>query len=213
MRAGQLRHTIIIQQVTETNTGGVITNVWSEYDVVRAGIESGAARFAGSEFWAAQQVQDEDVVVFRIRYLSGVTQKMRVLYGYKAYDIKGVQDVKGRGREMIVYTTIAPQEYATFAYASTAGATGDNNGDAVITWTTDFYSSSNVRVRESGETDWVTKTEADTTTRVLSHSFEITGLSASTDYEVQVWGENGAGWSAGWSATLDISLDAGYEVT
>ena len=213
MRAGQLRHTIIIQQVTETNTGGVITNVWSEYDAVRAGIEPVAARFAGSEFWAAKQVQDEDVVVFKVRHLSGVTQKMRVLYDFKIYDIKGVLDVKGRGREMLIYTTTAPQEYATFSYASTAGATGENNGDAIITWTTDFYSSSNVRVRESGQSEWTTKTEADTDPRMITHSFTITGLSASTSYEVQVWGENEAGWAGGWSSTLDISLDAGYEVT
>ena len=211
MRAGQLRHSIVIQQVTETNTGGVITNVWSEYDTVRAEV----LPISGSEFWAAAQVQDEDVVMFKIRYLSGVLQKMRILYDYRAYDIKGVMPVRGRRKEMLVRTTIAPQEYATFDYGTISVAVGATDGDVDVMWSTGFYSSSNIRIREheAAPMDFVDRTEADTDPRVLSHSFGITGVKASTLYELQVWGENEVGWSPGWSSSYYFSSAADFSVS
>ena len=210
MRAGQLRHPIIIQQVTETNTGGNITNVWSQYAAVRAAVEPVSA----AEFWAAQQVQDSEVVVFRIRHLPGVKQKMRVLYDYKAYDIKGAPDVKGRGREMLLRTVVSPQEYATFSYGAITVAAGDNDGDVIVSWTTDFYSSSKVKIRvhESAPKDFGEKTETDTDPRVLSHDFLITGLHADTLYEIRAWGENEAGWSAGWSGSYYFSVGSNYSI-
>ena len=212
MRAGQLRHTIIIQRLTATNTGGVITHAWAEYDTVRAEVIQPPARFAASEFWAAQQVQDEEAVTFKIRYLSGVTQKMRVLYNYKAYDIKGVVDVKGRGREMMLIATIDPQEYSTFTYGDISITAGENAGDIIFTWSTDFYSSSDVRFKEQLISSWTDRDEADTDPRVLSHSFTVTNMKADADYDVQIWSANGAGWTPGWSDTVEFSLDLEYQV-
>lgn len=208
MRAGQLRHPIIIQELTATNTGGVTTNVWAEYDAVRAEV----VPLSGTEIWAAKQVQDADVVQFRIRYLDGVTQKMRILHNYKAYDIKSVIDAKGRGKMMDIRCTLAPQEYATFAYGDVTFAAGDASGEIVATWTTGFYSSSRMQIRESGESEWVTKSHRDTSPRVLSHSYSLLGIENSKTYEVRLYGENEAGWTPGWSGTASFETGNGGEI-
>lgn len=104
MRANELRHQITIQQLVESpdSFGGAgASTVWQTFAVVSAAIEPGSAR----EFISAQQVAAEQTTTIRIRYLAGVTPKMRVVYqdpnrGQRTYDIQGVIDVDERRRHM-----------------------------------------------------------------------------------------------------------------
>lgn len=77
MEAGKLRHRICIEQATETTaTSGETSQTWSNFARCWASISP-----AGSgESWRAQQVNpllSHDIV---IRFLPGVTPKMRVRF-------------------------------------------------------------------------------------------------------------------------------------
>lgn len=100
MQAGKLKHSIVIQQPTKSNVGGVSTIEWSEYDTLRARIMPKR----GSEYWAAKQVQEKEPMIFIIRYCSGITREMRVYYNEKYYDIQDVKNIGGRNREMHLIT-------------------------------------------------------------------------------------------------------------
>lgn len=96
MRAGKLRHRIVIEYPVETqdSTGGV-SQSWGTYAKTRAEkITSG-----GREFYAAQKINAETQVLFRIRHIAGLTTKMRVNHG-DVYDILTIADPDGRGREL-----------------------------------------------------------------------------------------------------------------
>ena len=202
MRAGQLRHQIIIQQETLTNAGGLVTTAWDSVASVRASAEP----LSGVERWAAQQVQDETTLAFRIRHLAWVTQRMRVLYGYKAYNITAVLDVRGRAREMFIQASIYPKEYSTFSYALSEVSV--NHESATIEWTTDFYASTKLQYKRSVDGTWITVSEYDVAPRVLAHSVSLTGLTAETAYDYRIYSENEAGWTPGYSATYNFTTAA-----
>jgi SPP1 family predicted phage head-tail adaptor len=97
MRAGTLRQSIIIEQVTETRTAsGAVTETWSTYATLRAR----QAITGGREFTTAQQLHSELSVLFACRYKSGVTSKMRVNHGGTYYGILSAYDPTGRGKEL-----------------------------------------------------------------------------------------------------------------
>jgi len=87
MKAESMHHRVIIQQATETKgaAGGLI-KTWSTYISRWAAIEP----LTGREFREAQKENAETNYRIRIRYASGVTPKMRVLYGTKAFEILSV---------------------------------------------------------------------------------------------------------------------------
>ncbi len=99
MRAGRLRHKVVIQKTTEDRTdSGETTNTWSTHATVWASIEP----LNGREYFQAQQ---ETAVVntrIRIRHVDGIVPKMRVLHGARVFDIKAVIDVNERGREIVL---------------------------------------------------------------------------------------------------------------
>jgi len=101
MQAGKLRHSIVIQEPTESNVGGVNTVTWDAYATVRAGVMPKR----GGEYWAAKQVQEKEPMIFIIRYCSGITRKMRVLYNDKYYDIQDVMNIGRRNRWIHLITT------------------------------------------------------------------------------------------------------------
>lgn len=77
MKAGDLRHRITIEQPTETQSeSGDVTQTWSELATVWAGI----VPVGGSESWRAQQANPLLSHQITIRWLAGVTSKMRVKY-------------------------------------------------------------------------------------------------------------------------------------
>lgn len=78
MRAGQLRHEIEIQQTTDTlDAAGQPTRSWTTFANVWASIEP----VSGSELVVARQLDPKTTHKVTMRYLSGVTAKMRIRHG------------------------------------------------------------------------------------------------------------------------------------
>jgi len=97
MRAGLLRHQITIETVSESqDSSGAIVSAWSTHAVVMAAYEPQG----GSESFKEDQEQATQSVKFRIRYLAGVTAKMRIVYDGRHFDILSVADVGGRQKQL-----------------------------------------------------------------------------------------------------------------
>ena len=86
MRAGLLRHRITIQSVAEAqNSLGEAIETWSTFATVAASVDPISSR----ERIAAMQLEEPVSYRARIRYLAGVTAKMRVLFDGVVYKIVG----------------------------------------------------------------------------------------------------------------------------
>lgn len=73
--SGRLRHQIIIQQPSVSqDANGNLTETWSAFATTWADIEP----VRGREFFEARVNNPELTVRFHIRYVSGITQEMRV---------------------------------------------------------------------------------------------------------------------------------------
>jgi SPP1 family predicted phage head-tail adaptor len=93
MRGGELDRRIVIQTVTETQDGyGGLVEAWSTF----AEVWARKMEQSSKEFFASAQENAEQLVVFRTRWLSGVTTKMRVLYDGQLYDIEGWKELGRR---------------------------------------------------------------------------------------------------------------------
>lgn len=98
MRAGQLRHKVIIQAKTvagRDSKGGEVID-WVPFATVRANV----VPLRGREYVAVRQAQVELQVRIEMRYLPGVTPVMRVLHGSAVYNIVDAIDVGGRQRTL-----------------------------------------------------------------------------------------------------------------
>lgn len=98
MRNGKLRERVIIEQPQETRTptGGVI-ETWGTFAEVYASIRP----LRGKMLFAAQQVHPETTTEIGIRYLAGLTPKMRVRCGRRIYvPTQPPIDLEMRHREM-----------------------------------------------------------------------------------------------------------------
>jgi len=100
LRAGQLRHSIIIQKPTDANTYGKVASAWATHATVFAEVMPQT----GSEYWSAKQTQEKEPIIFRIRYVAGITEKMRVSFNSKIYDINSVVNVSQRNIEILLVT-------------------------------------------------------------------------------------------------------------
>ncbi len=99
MRAGRLNQKITIEQVTESRTGsGAVQETWNAFATVWASVEP----LNGREYFQAQQETATVTTRIRIRYLAGVTPKMRVNYDNRIFDIESVIDVNERHRELVL---------------------------------------------------------------------------------------------------------------
>ena len=77
MKAGALRHLIIIQEPTiAVDANGDRTDTWAEYATTWASIETGNGR----EFFAARQVMADLTHTIRLRYIEDLKPEMRVKY-------------------------------------------------------------------------------------------------------------------------------------
>jgi SPP1 family predicted phage head-tail adaptor len=96
MRAGTLRHKILIEQASETRDsfGGVVVT-WGTFATMRVR----QAIQGGKEFTTAQQRFSEISALFVGRFAAGVTAKMRVNHGGVYYDILAAYDPTGLRRE------------------------------------------------------------------------------------------------------------------
>ena len=97
MRAGKLRHSITVEQVSEVRDArGETTKTWSTFLTSRAGIYP----LRGKEFFAAHQDNAEINTKIVLRYQPGITAEMRVLANGNYYDIQAVINVEERNREL-----------------------------------------------------------------------------------------------------------------
>ncbi|MBX9464097.1 MAG: phage head closure protein [Aquamicrobium sp.] len=98
MRAGKLDRVIAIERKTETVTpsGGVVT-AWTNLASVRAEIVQQSA----SEFLTGFGEAETGTVIFRVRYLAGITTADRITYEGTAYNIKEIAEIgRRRGLEL-----------------------------------------------------------------------------------------------------------------
>lgn len=100
MRAGVLRHRVILQSPVRTprDAMGGETLTWIDEATVPASVEP----LIGREYFAAEQVQSEVEVKFRIRHYSGIKPEWRIMFEEKAYDILSIIDYKMLHVEMIL---------------------------------------------------------------------------------------------------------------
>jgi SPP1 family predicted phage head-tail adaptor len=94
---GERRHfVVILEPISALGEWNNPQPGWRVFAQARAALKS----HTGREFWQAQQRQSEISELFNIRYLAGVTPKMRLVYGGVTYDILDVEDIEGRHVEM-----------------------------------------------------------------------------------------------------------------
>lgn len=97
MNACKLKHSVTIQERTETtNSTGEVEWTWGTYVIARAAVEP----LRGQEYFAAKQVQASTQVRIRIRYMTGITTKMRVVFEGRYFAIEGIIDPEMRHREL-----------------------------------------------------------------------------------------------------------------
>jgi SPP1 family predicted phage head-tail adaptor len=97
MRAGKLRHRIVIQEKSVTRTAsGAETVSWAEYDTLWASVEP----LSGRELEMAKQLHDEISVRMWIRYRSGVAPEMRVSWDSRTFDVVSVLNTAERDIKM-----------------------------------------------------------------------------------------------------------------
>lgn len=102
MKAGPLDRRVMLQRKTVVyDDYGEEIAAWSELATVSAQV----VQQSGREFLAAAQTQAEQRVLFRLRWIEGLTVLDRVSYGGRLHNI---QDVKELGRrEGVELMTVA----------------------------------------------------------------------------------------------------------
>jgi SPP1 family predicted phage head-tail adaptor len=97
IRAGRYNNVVTIQKPTvTTNPYGGTTTHWSDVATVRAAIEP----LQGREYFSGSFQMGENIIRIRLRYLEGITRKMRVKYGDRLLDINSVIDSREAHREI-----------------------------------------------------------------------------------------------------------------
>jgi len=95
MRAGRMDRRITIQKVTETqNTYGEPIEAWTDHRTVWA--EVVPQRGSSGEHYRNPELVSTNRLIFRIRYLIGITNKMRIEYNSDYYDIKTTAELGRR---------------------------------------------------------------------------------------------------------------------
>ncbi|MCP4704012.1 MAG: phage head closure protein [candidate division Zixibacteria bacterium] len=87
MRAGQLRHTISIQEQTDVADGmGGFTTSWADISGMDA-IPAAIWPLSAKESIEAMKLELVVSHKIRIRYRSGITAKNRILFGSRVFDV------------------------------------------------------------------------------------------------------------------------------
>ena len=101
MRAGRLRHRIIIQERSTAVTRGDYgeeTQGWKTYKQVWSEIDPPKSR----EFFATGQTQAEVTTRVRIRYLPDIDPRMRIKFGARYLNINSIVNPDERNKELIM---------------------------------------------------------------------------------------------------------------
>lgn len=103
IRSGKLDRQITIERQTETVTpSGAVSKAWAEIATVRAEVVQQTA----TEFLTGLGEAENGTVVFRIRYLAGITTADRITFDGLAYDLKEIVE-NGRRRALELRTVVA----------------------------------------------------------------------------------------------------------
>lgn len=87
MRAGKLRYQIRIQSFSETiDDYGVPSLDWADVVTLRAEL----IQQSTGEFIRAQGAVEDEILIFRTRYVEGITNAMRVLFKGNPHDIREI---------------------------------------------------------------------------------------------------------------------------
>ncbi|ALB71025.1 phage head closure protein [Cronobacter muytjensii] len=99
MQAGKLNKRILLQKPVKTQnpTSGAIESGWADVVQVWANVTDLSAR----DFVAAKAGQNEVTTRIIIRWRDDVTDKHRILYRGRIYDIQGVLEDDKSGREYL----------------------------------------------------------------------------------------------------------------
>lgn len=98
MKAGPLDRTVTIQRVTLVDDGYSSVETWADWQTVPAQV----IQQSGREFFAAAAVQAEQRVLFRMRWLDGVTVLDRVSHEGRPHNIVGIKELGRReGTELM----------------------------------------------------------------------------------------------------------------
>jgi len=99
MQAGKLNKRITLQRPVKTQSPvtGAVVNGWADQAELWATVTDLSAR----DFVAAQAGQSEVTTRITIRWREDVTDKHRILYRGRVYDIQGVLEDDKSGREYL----------------------------------------------------------------------------------------------------------------
>ena len=101
MRAGTLRHSIVIEKKTEAqSTSGYPTETWATLATCRARVSP----TGGFERWQGATPDTGRLHDIEIRYLSTVDTNMRVVFGSRVFYIKELIDPDERRIRIIMKT-------------------------------------------------------------------------------------------------------------
>lgn len=100
IRSGKLRNVITVQRATETiSAAGTPLTTWADLVTLRAEIVEQAT----AESIGAQGATDRAAVVFRVRYLDGITNADRILFRGANLNIRSVEP-DPHFRELVIRT-------------------------------------------------------------------------------------------------------------
>jgi len=99
MRAGLLRHKITIQRVSESQDSyGEADQTWSTFRIVKAGKRN----LSGQENQVNDVRNPVRMVEFKIHYISGVTNKMRIKHGDAIFNILFTDNLNDLNRDLVI---------------------------------------------------------------------------------------------------------------
>ena len=88
--SSKLRHNILIEQPIVNSDGiGGQTEQWQQFAKVRAEVAALYERNIG-EVFASMQLMNSSLYKFRIRYLKGLKNNMRIIYNERCFQIKRI---------------------------------------------------------------------------------------------------------------------------
>ena len=100
MRAGDLRHRLILQQPVEsTSDFGETVISYETVDTVWGAVEPNT----GKRYFEAMQANSEVQGAVRLRYRSDIEATWRILYGSRVLQIVSIVNPQERNRELLVY--------------------------------------------------------------------------------------------------------------
>jgi SPP1 family predicted phage head-tail adaptor len=98
MNSARMDRRITFQEVTETQSAtGFSTKAWADYVTVWAQV----TYKSGKEYFEADKVNAEVVKLFRVRHRSDLTNKMRIVYESRNYDILSIDSDYRKGETYV----------------------------------------------------------------------------------------------------------------